>query len=121
MASHKILAALLIGVAISIDPDNEFDYLKAAAAVPSTKSAKKHFTNIVDGSFNFFLTMDCAKIISSESPFGMDSTCWAQNPDAPYGLIFLPVHTGETIDAYTGQMRILNLKLVSRATNSINT
>lgn len=29
-------------------------------------------------------------------------TCWAQNPDAPYGLIMLPPHTTEEIDSYTG-------------------
>ena len=58
----------------------------------------KHYILIVI----FLQTTDCIQIIKEESPFGIPGTCWAQNPDAPYGLLMLPNHMDEKTDKYTG-------------------
>jgi len=81
---------------------NDFDYTQTLQMVTETEIVQDYFTNIQNGSFQFFLTTDCLTIIEEDSPFGISGTCWAQNPDAPYGLIALPQHIGEESDAYTG-------------------
>ncbi len=93
------LSLLLLSLSMA---SADFDFENSFNLLPQTKTAQKHFTNIQNGTFRFFLTIDCLQIIQKKSPFGLPSTCWAQNPDAPYGLIYLPLHVGEIADAYSG-------------------
>jgi hypothetical protein len=97
-----LLASISFAVAIVDQSSDDFDIERSFAVLPNTATVSKSFTNLQNGTSQFFLTLDCLHIITEPSPFGINGTCWAQNPDAPYGLIMLPTHEEEVEDKYTG-------------------
>jgi hypothetical protein len=97
-----MMCSFVCGVHSKFTDPFDFDYEDSFSMISSTPTVIENFENLQNGSFQFFLTTDCLQIITEPSPFGIHGTCWAQNPDAPYGLMMLPMHNGEVADEYTG-------------------